>query len=92
MRAVSVNEAGGAIAELLAAVEAGEEIAIQRNGVVVARLVPPVGPPRARPKVIDLAGRPVVTPIAAPVAGQGTTNDERVAAGEPDASAVNGSW
>ncbi len=40
MRAVQVVEAKAKFSSLLAAVEAGEEIAITRHGRVVARLVP----------------------------------------------------
>lgn len=41
MRAVSVVEAKSHFSALLAAVEAGEEIAITRHGRPVARLLPP---------------------------------------------------
>ena len=44
MRAVQIAEAKANFSALLAAVEAGEEIAITRHGRVVARLVP--GTPR----------------------------------------------
>jgi len=40
MRAVQIVEAKAKFSSLLAAVEAGEEIAITRHGRVVARLVP----------------------------------------------------
>lgn len=40
MRTVQVVEAKAKLSSLLAAVEAGEEIAITRHGRVVARLVP----------------------------------------------------
>lgn len=40
MRAVQVVEAKAKFSSLLAAVEAGEEVAITRHGRVVARLVP----------------------------------------------------
>ncbi len=40
MRAVQVVEAKAKFSSLLAAVEAGEEIAITRHGRVVARMVP----------------------------------------------------
>ena len=40
MRAVQVVEAKAKFSSLLAAVEAGEEIAITRHGRVIARLVP----------------------------------------------------
>lgn len=40
MRAVQIAEAKAKFSALLAAVEAGEEIAITRHGRVVARLVP----------------------------------------------------
>lgn len=49
MRTVQVVEAKSKFSSLLAAVEAGEEIAITRHGRVVARLVPV--PPR---KAADL--------------------------------------
>lgn len=40
MRAIQIVEAKARFSALLAAVEAGEEIAITRHGKVVARLVP----------------------------------------------------
>ena len=40
MRAIQIAEAKAKFSALLAAVEAGEEIAITRHGRVVARLVP----------------------------------------------------
>ena len=40
MRAIQITEAKAKFSALLAAVEAGEEIAITRHGRVVARLVP----------------------------------------------------
>ena len=40
MRAIQIAEAKATFSALLAAVEAGEEIAITRHGRVVARLVP----------------------------------------------------
>lgn len=44
MKSISVVEAKARFSALLAAVEAGEEIAVTRHGKVVARLVP--GAPR----------------------------------------------
>lgn len=52
MRTVQVVEAKARFSALLAAVEAGEEIAITRHGKVVARLVP------ERPRMADEPSRP----------------------------------
>ena len=53
MRTIKTVEAEATFSALLAAVEAGEEIAITRHGRVVARLLPgtrcrPSGPPQPR--------------------------------------------
>lgn len=52
MRTVQVVEAKARFSALLAAVEAGEEIAITRHGKVVARLVP------ERPRMADTLFQP----------------------------------
>lgn len=53
MRTVQVVEAKAKFSSLLAAVEAGEEVAITRHGRIVARLVPDV------PRMADEVFRPL---------------------------------
>lgn len=71
MRAVSVREARERLRAVLERVQAGEEIAVLRRGVEVARLVPPPRQPQRVPDLADLRasvrvrGRPMSAEIIA---------------------------
>ena len=49
MKTATVEDLAQRAADVLAWVEAGEEVAIHRSGSVVARLVPPTGAPAEEP-------------------------------------------
>lgn len=71
MRAVSVRETRERLRAILERVQAGEEIAVLRRGVEVARLVPPPRKPKRVPDLADLRasvrirGRPLSAEIIA---------------------------
>ena len=71
VRAVSVREARERLRAILERVQAGEEIAVLRRGVEVARLVPPPRQPKRAPDLADLhaavrvRGRPLSAEIIA---------------------------
>ena len=65
MRTVPVVEAKARFSALLAAAEAGEEVAITRRGKVIARLVPDV--PRSAAEVFRSAWRDQSLDLDAPV-------------------------
>jgi prevent-host-death family protein len=73
MRSINVHEAKTHLSQLLARVEAGEEIVIARNGRPVARLIPIEASPRLRQPGLD-KGRigysdDVHEPLPADIAG-----------------------
>lgn len=55
MERIDISD-GRRVADLVDAVERGDEVVIVREGVVVATVVPPVPPlPRAEPRPFDIA-------------------------------------